>query len=113
MIQNQTYAADFEELSRVCVSRNVAMQTIKSITAAPWGERQHTATTWYEPLKDQPDIDRAVSWVLGRPGIFLNTVGDIHFLPKVLDAANRFEKRPSTDEMTELVRVREMAPLFV
>jgi predicted aldo/keto reductase-like oxidoreductase len=113
MIQNQTYAADFEELSRVCVSRNVAMQTIKSITAAPWGERQHTATTWYEPLKDQPDIDRAVSWVLGRPGIYLNTVGDIHFLPKVLDAANRFEKRPSTDEMAELVRVREMAPLFV
>jgi aryl-alcohol dehydrogenase-like predicted oxidoreductase len=113
MIQNAEYAADFEALSRVCQARNVAMQTIKSITAAPWGERQHTATTWYEPLKDQPDIDRAVSWVLGRPGIYLNTVGDINFLPKVLDAANRFERRPSDREMQDLVRVREMAPLFV
>ena len=113
MVQNPEYAADFEALARVCQSRNVAMQTIKSITAAPWGERQHTATTWYEPLKDQPDIDRAVSWVLGRPGLFLNTVGDIHFLPKVLDAANRFERRSTDAEMSELVRVREMAPLFV
>jgi predicted aldo/keto reductase-like oxidoreductase len=113
MIQNPTYAADFEALAGECASRNVAVQTIKSITAAPWGDRQPTATTWYEPLKGQADIDRAVSWVLGRPGIFLNTVGDINFLPKVLDAASRFTRRPSDAEMAELVRVREMAPLFV
>jgi aryl-alcohol dehydrogenase-like predicted oxidoreductase len=113
LVQNSQYAADFEELAALCRQRNVAMQTIKSITRAPWGDQPHTAATWYEPLEDQADIDRAVHWVLGRPGIFLNTVGDIHVLPKVLDAASRFERRPSDAEMASLVKGRQMEPLFV
>ncbi len=113
LIQNPQYAADFEELVALCEKRNVAVQTIKSITRAPWGDRPHTAATWYEPFQDQEDIDRAVHWVLGRPGIFLNTVGDIHVLPKVLDAANRFERRPSETEMAAAMREKRMEPLFV
>ena len=106
-------SADFEELAGVCQTRNVAIQTIKSITAAPWGDREQTAATWYEPLTNQDDIDRAVNWVLGRPGVFLNTVGDIYVLPRVLDAANRLTSRPSESEMAQLVTTRQMAPLFV
>jgi len=113
LIQNAEYAADFEALIAVCQQRNVAVQTIKSITRAPWGDRPHTTSTWYEPLQDQADIDRAVHWVLGRPGIFLNTVGDIHVLPKVLDAANRFQNRPSNAEMSQVVKAQQMEPLFV
>lgn len=113
LIQNPEYAADFEALVAVCQSRNVAVQTIKSITRAPWGDRPHTTATWYEPLQDQADIDRAVHWVLGRPGIFLNTVGDIHVLPKVLDAANRFQQRPSDADMAQVVKAQQMEPLFV
>lgn len=113
LMQNPQYAADFEELVTLCQQRNVAVQTIKSITRAPWGERPHTAATWYEPLQDQADIDRAVHWVLGRPGLFLNTVGDIHVLPKVLDAASRFEQRPSDADMAAMFRERHMEPLFV
>jgi hypothetical protein len=64
-------------------------------------------------LREQAEIDRAVHWVLGRPGVFLNTVADIHLLPKVLDAASRFEKRPSEAEMAAQVQRLEMAPLFV
>ena len=30
---------------------------IKAITRAPWGEREQTAATWYEPLRDQGAID--------------------------------------------------------
>ena len=53
------------------------MQTIKSIALAPWDGRTQTASTWYEPLTDPPDIGLAVHWVLGREGVFLNTVGDV------------------------------------
>ncbi len=113
LIQNPQYAADFEALVTVCQQRNVAVQTIKSITRAPWGDRPHTTSTWYEPLQNQEDIDRAVHWVFGRPGVFLNTVGDIHVLPKVLDAANRFERRPSDEEMAQVVKAQQMEPLFV
>jgi aryl-alcohol dehydrogenase-like predicted oxidoreductase len=111
MMQNPQYAADFEV--QVCKERNVAVQTIKSLVHRPWGDRTQTRATWYEPLEDQAAIDRTVHWVLGRPGIFLNTVGDIHVLPKVLDAANRFQARPAEEEMQELKESLEMAPLFV
>ncbi len=106
------YASDFEELGVVCAERGVAVQTIKSITLAPWDGREQTAATWYEPLREQADIDLAVHWVLGRPGVFLNTVGDISLLPKVLDAARRYESRPPDETMDELAARRHLVPLF-
>ncbi len=112
LMRNPQYAADFEALMKVCQERNVAVQTIKSITRRRWDGRPQTRATWYEPLEEQADIDLAVWYVLGRPGIFLNTVGDIHVLPKVLDAATRFERAPSDEEMEALVARREMAPMF-
>jgi aryl-alcohol dehydrogenase-like predicted oxidoreductase len=113
LMQNRQYAADFEALVTICQERNVAVQTIKAITRALWGDQPHTAATWYEPLRDPAAIDTAVHWVLGRPGVFLNTVGDIHVLPLVLDAADRFRERPSEDEMVELARQQALEPLFV
>lgn len=113
LMDNPQYAADFEALAELCGQRSVAMQTIKAITASPWGDQARTAATWYRPLEEQADIDRAAHWVLGRPGVFLNTVGDIYLLPKVLDAASRFAGRPSDEDMRALLAEREMAPLFV
>jgi aryl-alcohol dehydrogenase-like predicted oxidoreductase len=113
MTRNEQYLADFEELVEICEERRVAVQTIKSITRAPWGDKEQTTTTWYEPLQDQSAIDLAVHWVLGRPGVFLNTASDIRLLPKVVDAAERFERRPSEAEMTELERAWGLEPLFV
>ena len=112
MHQNAKYMADFEELLKLCAERNVAVQTIKGITAGPWGSQERTATTWYEPLADQTDMDRAVHWVIGRPGIFLNTAGDIHLLPKTLDAASRFQARPADDAMKTMLQERRMSSLF-
>jgi aryl-alcohol dehydrogenase-like predicted oxidoreductase len=113
MSLNAGYMAEFEALIEVCQQRSVAVQTIKAITRAPWGDRAHTASTWYEPLRDQAAIDAAVSWVLGRPGVFLNTVGDITILPKVLEAAERFTERPDEAVMRELDATWGLEPLFV
>jgi aryl-alcohol dehydrogenase-like predicted oxidoreductase len=107
------YAENFEGLVKTCRERNVAVQTIKSIAMRPWAGREHSASTWYEPLTEQADIDRAVWWVLGRPGVFLNTAGDVDLLPKVLDAASRFEQRPADAHMAELVKRSAAEPLFV
>jgi aryl-alcohol dehydrogenase-like predicted oxidoreductase len=112
MSLNKEYMDDFEALAQICSERNVALQTIKSITRAPWGDRPQTTNTWYQPLEDQDAIDTAVSWVLGRPGTFLNTVGDIHILPKVLVAAQRFSARPDDQSLRALVALWGMEPLF-
>jgi predicted aldo/keto reductase-like oxidoreductase len=113
LVQNAAYAADVEALLALCGERQVAVQTIKAITRAPWVERPADAATWYDPLREQPDIDAAVHWVLGKPGVFLNTASDVNLLPTILDAASRFQARPSEAAMAELVAQREMAPLFV
>jgi aryl-alcohol dehydrogenase-like predicted oxidoreductase len=113
MSQNAAYMADFSELVSVCAQRGVAVQTIKAITRGPWGDQQPTANTWYEPLTDQKAIDVAVSWVLGREGFFLNTVGDIQLLPKVIDAAERFAGRPDDEQMKQLQAAFGLEPLFV
>ena len=111
-MRDERYASDFETLAAVCAERGVAVQTIKSISLAPWDGREQTAATWYEPLREQDDIDLAVHWVLGRPGFFLNTVGDVALLPKVLDAASRYESRPPDEAMDKLVARRSLVPLF-
>ncbi|SEQ30444.1 aldo/keto reductase [Microlunatus flavus] len=118
MSQNRAYLDDFEELAAVCAERRVAMQTIKAITKAPWAEgAERHAATWYEPLTDPDAIATAVAWVLGRPGVHLNTVGDIHVLPTVLDAVERFEAeggtRPDDEAMAGLERAWGLEPLFV
>jgi aryl-alcohol dehydrogenase-like predicted oxidoreductase len=111
-MQDAAYAADFEALVATCAERRVAVQTIKSISLAPWNGREQTTSTWYEPLQEQEDIDVAVHWVLGRPDVFLNTASDVRLLPKILDAASRFESRPPDETMDELVARRSLVPLF-
>jgi len=107
------YAENFEAIVRMCAERKVAVQTIKSIAVGPWLGRKHARATWYEPLEDQKDIDLAVWWVLARPGVFLNTTGDVDLLPRVLDAAERFERRPDDDVMRAMLERSKAAPLFV
>ncbi|MDY0092017.1 MAG: aldo/keto reductase [Candidatus Vecturithrix sp.] len=113
LMQNPQYAADVEKLLKVCQEKQVAVQTIKSLTRGPWGQKEHTRATWYEPLEEQSDIDLAVHWVLKRPQLFLNTIGDIHVLPKVLNAAARFQVGPSDDAIQAMAQRLGMTSLFV
>ena len=51
-------------------------------------------------------------WVLGEPGVFLNSVGDVDLLPRVLDAAERFESRPDEEEIARLRAEQRLSTLF-
>jgi len=107
------YAENFEALAATCAERNVAVQTIKSVARGPWLGREHTTSTWYEPMTEQRDIDLALWWAMGRPEVFLNSPGDVDLLPRFLDAAGRFRARPSEAEMDELMARAHPRPLFV
>jgi aryl-alcohol dehydrogenase-like predicted oxidoreductase len=112
-MQNRYYAENFDALQVTCQERNAAVQTIKSLAYRPWMERPHTNSTWYQPLTDPHDIDLAIHWALGRPGIFVISTGDIHLLPHLLDAAERFEQATPDAEMQAMVDRLQMEPLFV
>jgi hypothetical protein len=113
MMKNGQYAAEFEALTALCVQRNVAVQTIKSIALRPWMGREHTAAPWYEPLKNKDDIEAAVHWVMLEPNVFVNTVSDINILPMVLTAAEKFDQPTSRADLERKLAKLEMEPLFV
>lgn len=113
LMKNPAYAAGFESLLSICQEHNIAVQTIKSLSRGPWKDKPKTHATWYEPFEDQAHIDAIVHWVLSKPGIFLNTIGDINLLPKVLDAAQRFDESASQADFEAAVSKLEVEPLFV
>jgi aryl-alcohol dehydrogenase-like predicted oxidoreductase len=112
MAQSERYRRDFEAVMAIARERNVAVQIIKSIARGPWATTDRSRTTWYQPLEAPEDIDRAVHWILGLPGVFINTVGDLELLPKVLEAASRFRRRPSDEEMAAMLGSERMTSLF-
>ncbi len=96
------YREAFEELREACRSRGIAVQTIKSIARSSWDGVPRTRTTWYRPLEEQADIDRAVWWVLAQEDLFLCSAGDTDLLTRVLDAADRYSGPPAEEEMAAM-----------
>ena len=111
LMQVEQYARDFNALVEYCGENDVAVQTIKAVARRPW-PGESSRTTWYEPLEEQEDIDRAVSWVLGNPEVYLLSAGDIDILPRILDAASRELKRPDSGAMDAMANSRDMELIF-
>jgi len=113
MAQDERYRETFEEVLKTCRERNVAVQIIKTIARGPWASADRTHTTWYQPLEAQADIDRAIHWIMGLlPDVFINTAGDLTLLPKILESASRFERRPADEAMSEMLGATRMTSLF-
>lgn len=113
IMQVPAYAAEFEALARLCNERDVAVQTIKATARGAWGDAPRTRNTWYQPLEDPRAIADAVSWVLARPGVFLNAVGDVDLLPQVLAAAERFDPAVRVPEVEARLAALGLSPLLV
>ena len=96
-----------------CRQRGVAVQIIKTLARGPWATTERTHTTWYQPLEAQADIDRAIHWTMGLlQDAFINTAGDLTLLPKILDAASRYQRQPPDQEMEEMVSNASVTSLF-
>jgi aryl-alcohol dehydrogenase-like predicted oxidoreductase len=116
MLAQPDYAAEFEALFALCRERGVAVQTIKAIARRRWpegdanGQRRHS---WYEPITEADAIRRAAHFVLGRPGLFLNSSSDATLLRPLLEAASLPIELPPARALESDVTRLEMRPLFV
>ncbi len=109
---NPKYREYAEELIATCKAKDVGTMIIKSITKAPWGDRQHTATTWYEPFDDSEEIQQAVNFALSYDITGLCTAGDTRVLPIMLKACGNFT-RLSDSEKEEMIKSgKQYEPLF-
>jgi aryl-alcohol dehydrogenase-like predicted oxidoreductase len=112
LMQNPSYTADFEAMFTLARTKNVAVQLIKTVQRRPWNTQPHFAATWYEPFIDQSSIDLVIHWALSRSGAFINTAGDIHLLPRILEAASHFDQVPTNAQMQEMVQSQAAEPLW-
>ncbi len=107
------YRADVDSLQQVCAERRVAVQTIKAIARRRWLEgdaSRHFA--WYEPLRDEAAIGRAVRFVLSSPALFLNSSSDIRLLPAIVAAAAGDLSRPDPADLAADLESFGIEPLF-
>jgi hypothetical protein len=83
------------------------------LARGPWAAgTAHNRETWYQPLEGEGDIRAAVHWVLARPRLFLNSVGDVNLLPLVLRAADELSPIPDHAAMAKLNERAGLTSIF-
>jgi len=114
MRQNPQYREDLEALISTCAEKQVAVQTIKAIARRRWTEDDADRRfSWYMPIRDPEALAHAVAYVLGRPGIFLNTTSDATLLPAVFEAAKAGAPVPDDAVMQADADLLGVEPLFI
>ncbi len=103
MFRDPNYRRDAEALLEQANTKNLGVQTIKMIARGGWGDGERDTTTWYDPHRDQSQIDRVLWWVLSQPMHTAPSVGDVTLMPMALDAAERFSPL-SSNEQEDVIR---------
>ena len=110
---NAKYYQGAKELIRECRSRDVGVMVIKSIAQGPWGEKEKTHATWYEPFSQMDEIQKGINFVLSHDVNGICTAGDIGLLPLVIKACEKAVPL-SLEEREKLIESgRAYQPLFV
>ena len=107
------YRKDCESLMEIARDKDVGLMVIKAVAKEPWGDRERTTTTWYKPFEDQESIDRCVHFVLSQGITALASAGDVGLLPKILDAADRFQPLAEGEQDGIVDAYRKLRQIFV
>ncbi|HEX5265225.1 MAG TPA: aldo/keto reductase [Acidimicrobiales bacterium] len=115
LLRDEDYRRDVEALLAVCAERDVAVQTIKAVARRRWDpDHDGPRFSWYDALPPGDALDRAVRFVLARPGLFLNTSSDLRLLGPTLAAASGAPGAgaPGPADLDADVAAHGMAPIF-
>ncbi|MHB8466844.1 MAG: aldo/keto reductase [Acidimicrobiales bacterium] len=112
LYSHPAYRHDLDALLDICAARGVAVQTIKSVARRRWADGEGPRYSWYRPLDDEAALGRAVRYVLGRPGVFLNTSSDATLLRPTLAAAAAPGAPPTDAELAGDIATYGIEPLF-
>lgn len=114
MMSQPQYAADFEALYDLCMTKGVAIQTIKAVALRRWRDDETDKRfSWYHPIRDLAALKRAIDFVLARPGLFLNTTSDATMLDNVFSAAGEPICAPNSAGLENDAERLGIEPLFV
>ena len=111
-MSNPAFRKDAETLIALCKEKDVGTMLIKTITKGPWGDKEKTASTWYEPFNQMDKIQEAVNFALSYDVTGLCTAGDINVLPKVLKACQDFSPMSQAEREGMIQSGQQFEPLF-
>ncbi len=105
---------DFRPVLDTALERDIGVTAIKAIARRRWrGERKYQ--TWYEPMEEQEDIDKALWFTLTQDPVATYSIAcDISLWPKIISAGERF-RRLSPEEQEAVIsyfKNKNVAPLF-
>lgn len=111
---NADYRRDAERLLEMCRERNVGVMIIKSVAKGPWGDKEKTYNTWYEPYDLQAKITDGVRFALSQPGVTgIPAAGDTRLLPMLIRAAENFMPMSEDEQEALIEQAQQLEPLFV
>ena len=108
--RNAAYRRDAEALLAEAAARDVGVQAIKMLARGGWGGREREINVWYDPHREQPDIDRSLWFVLSQPVHTAPSTGDLRLLPRILEAAERFRPQTETEQTEAIAAQRPPMP---
>jgi len=106
------FREDTETLIALCKEKDVGTMVIKTVTKGPWGEKEKTATTWYEPFTQAEKIQEAVNFALSYEVTGLCTAGDTRVLPTILKACEHFSPLNQAQREAMIQSGQQFEPLF-
>jgi aryl-alcohol dehydrogenase-like predicted oxidoreductase len=113
LMTDDAYRRDVDTLVDVCLGRNAAMQTIKSVARRRWpDDATGPKYSWYQPIQEPAAIDRAVRYVLSTGTWFLNSSSDATLLRSILAAADPAGNTPTEEELDADAAALGISPLF-
>ena len=112
---------DFRPVLKAAIDRDIGVIAIKAISKGRWpgGQRRTIGdrpfATWYEPLEEQEDIDKAVWFTLSQEGVTTYSMSaEVRLWPKIISAGEGF-RRLSEEEQKEVIeyfKLKGVRPLF-
>lgn len=112
-LANPQYADDLALLLEEAARRDLAVMAIKAGAHRPWGDREKSSTTWYEPFTDAERVARGVRFTLGTPGVHsFCTTGDVRVLPLQLAAAAAYEPLSPSERDALLAEAADWPTIF-
>lgn len=105
---------DFKPVLRIARDRDIGVIAIKAIAKGKWsGERKYQ--TWYEPMDEQEDIDKAVWFTLSQEPVATYSMAcDIKLWPKIISAGERFRILAGEEQeaVVKHFKTKGVKPLF-
>jgi len=81
------YRRAAEQLLERCADADIGVMAIKALARRPWPDDRRPYSTWYEPIEDPAEAERAVAFTLSFPIAGFATPCDRRLLPLALAAA--------------------------